>query len=281
MGKSHAKLHAMDSVDDHTGTITDAQHGTRGIQGHPTAIPVDIGTANAIGTDTTNLSRADHVHNHPAGLGENLHHSRAHNLASATDHPDVEIVTPSDGQHLEYESATAKWKNKTPPAVPSPATTVQSETTFGLSPSVGTSTNYARADHTHGTPTAPAPAKPFMIWFSGGSAQGPNEIRYYTWGEQYAVEGYIYFRFCRDVVVKNLAVNVVTNSLSVPSYVIIRRNQVDTILAVEIPAGTTGNMAINTNSVSFSSADVLSIKVSTKNALTGESLGVNGSFEVE
>lgn len=33
-----------------------------------------------------------------------------------------------------------------------PATTVVSETTSGQSPSVGTSTNYAREDHTHGTP---------------------------------------------------------------------------------------------------------------------------------
>jgi len=124
-------------------------------------------------------------------------------------------------------------------------------------------------------------AKPFMIWFSGGSAQGPNEIRYYTWGKQYAVEAYIYFRFCRDVVVKNLAVNVPHNSLSITSYVIIRRNQVDTILEVEIPPYQEGNLPINTNSVSFTSADVLSIKVSTKTAPAGESVGVNGSFEVE
>lgn len=37
-----------------------------------------------------------------------------------------------------------------------PATTVESETTFGISPAVGTDTEYARQDHTHGTPTAPA-----------------------------------------------------------------------------------------------------------------------------
>lgn len=39
------------------------------------------------------------------------------------------------------------------PTVPSAATTVVSETTFGQSAAVGTSTSYARADHTHGTPT--------------------------------------------------------------------------------------------------------------------------------
>lgn len=39
-----------------------------------------------------------------------------------------------------------------------PATTVTSETSFGLSPVVGTGTKYARDDHTHGSPTAPTAA---------------------------------------------------------------------------------------------------------------------------
>lgn len=36
-----------------------------------------------------------------------------------------------------------------------PAVSVENETTFGLSSSVGVSTNYARQDHTHGTPNLP------------------------------------------------------------------------------------------------------------------------------
>jgi hypothetical protein len=36
-----------------------------------------------------------------------------------------------------------------------PASSVVSETTFGLSPVVGTSTDYARGDHSHGSPTVP------------------------------------------------------------------------------------------------------------------------------
>lgn len=36
-----------------------------------------------------------------------------------------------------------------------PATTVESETTFGITPAVGTDTEYARQDHTHGTPADP------------------------------------------------------------------------------------------------------------------------------
>jgi len=36
-----------------------------------------------------------------------------------------------------------------------PASSVVSETTFGLSPVVGTSTDFARGDHSHGSPTIP------------------------------------------------------------------------------------------------------------------------------
>lgn len=38
------------------------------------------------------------------------------------------------------------------------ATTVESETTFGISAAVGTDTEYARQDHTHGTPANPVTA---------------------------------------------------------------------------------------------------------------------------
>lgn len=37
-----------------------------------------------------------------------------------------------------------------------PATTVESETTWGITPAVGTDTEYARQDHTHGTPAEPS-----------------------------------------------------------------------------------------------------------------------------
>lgn len=37
-----------------------------------------------------------------------------------------------------------------------PATTVESETTWNITPAVGTDTEYARQDHTHGTPPEPA-----------------------------------------------------------------------------------------------------------------------------
>lgn len=39
-----------------------------------------------------------------------------------------------------------------------PSTTVESETSFGVSPSAGVSSNYSRGDHTHGSPTNPVTA---------------------------------------------------------------------------------------------------------------------------
>jgi hypothetical protein len=50
-----------------------------------------------------------------------------------------------------------------------PSTTVVSETTPGLQPIIGTSTDYARGDHSHGTPTVPAhTALSALAWASAG-----------------------------------------------------------------------------------------------------------------
>ena len=50
-----------------------------------------------------------------------------------------------------------------------PATTVVSSTSFGQSPAVGTSTDYARGDHVHGTPASPVSASLFAAYFGDGS----------------------------------------------------------------------------------------------------------------
>lgn len=50
-----------------------------------------------------------------------------------------------------------------------PSTTVVSETTPGLQPIVGTSTDYARGDHSHGSPPLPAhTALSALSWASAG-----------------------------------------------------------------------------------------------------------------
>ena len=64
----------------------------------------------------------------------------------------AEVNVQSDWNEADSGS-DAFIKNK--PIIPSgltPATTVVSEVSYGQAPSVGTSTNYAREDHTHGTP---------------------------------------------------------------------------------------------------------------------------------
>lgn len=50
-----------------------------------------------------------------------------------------------------------------------PSTTVVSETTPGLQPVVGVSTNYARGDHSHGSPSVPShTALSALSWASAG-----------------------------------------------------------------------------------------------------------------
>jgi len=88
----HNRQHALSSASDHTGEITDAQHGVRTL-------------ANA------------HAHSALSGIGANDHHNKVHALAHV-DHPDVSIVSPADGEILTYEVGVAsKWKNKAPSIV--------------------------------------------------------------------------------------------------------------------------------------------------------------------
>jgi hypothetical protein len=50
-----------------------------------------------------------------------------------------------------------------------PASTVVTETSFGQASAVGSSTNYARGDHTHGTPAAPShPSLSTLGWSASG-----------------------------------------------------------------------------------------------------------------
>jgi hypothetical protein len=58
-----------------------------------------------------------------------------------------------------------------------PSTTVVSGTTPGLSPVVGVSTDYARGDHSHGTPTVPAhTALSALAWASAGHTGSATAI---------------------------------------------------------------------------------------------------------
>ncbi|GAI15276.1 unnamed protein product, partial [marine sediment metagenome] len=70
---SHARQHALNSAADHTGSITDAQHGVRT-------------KANA------------HAHGHLSGIGANDHHAQVHTIVSHdTTGTGAELDTLTDG----------------------------------------------------------------------------------------------------------------------------------------------------------------------------------------
>jgi hypothetical protein len=64
-----------------------------------------------------------------------------------------------------------------------PASSVVSETSFGQSPAVGTSTDYARGDHTHGTPAIPAhSALSSLAWTSSGHTGSTTSVAAFNGG---------------------------------------------------------------------------------------------------
>lgn len=64
-----------------------------------------------------------------------------------------------------------------------PASTVVSEQSFGQSPAVGTSTDYARGDHTHGTPAVPAhSALSSLAWTSSGHTGSTTSVAAFNGG---------------------------------------------------------------------------------------------------
>lgn len=70
------------------------------------------------------------------------------------------LVLPGDPS-LDLEAATKQYVDNNSGGGGGggiPATTVTSETSFGIAPVVGTGTKYARDDHTHGSPAAPTAA---------------------------------------------------------------------------------------------------------------------------
>ena len=61
-----------------------------------------------------------------------------------------------------------------------PASSVVSETSYGQAPVVGTSTDYARGDHSHGTPAVPAHSSTTGLgWSSSGHTGAANAVA--TW----------------------------------------------------------------------------------------------------
>ncbi|MBA7658704.1 hypothetical protein ES703_66663 [subsurface metagenome] len=84
VSKKHDRQHALNSAADHTGAITDAQHGVRT-------------TANA------------HAHSHLSGVTSDLHHAQSHNIASHSDTTatGAELEELTDGSETTLHSHAA------------------------------------------------------------------------------------------------------------------------------------------------------------------------------
>jgi len=68
------------------------------------------------------------------------------------------IPVGTNGQVLTADSADPLGVSWQAGGGGTPAVSVTDETTYGIAPAVGVATNYARQDHTHGTPATPTAA---------------------------------------------------------------------------------------------------------------------------
>jgi len=111
------------------------------------AAPSNIGTSNTEGS-ATSFARSDHVHNHPNGLGPNLHHNQSHVLATnsglGTDHS---MSGATAGQVLRATSATAaRWASIQAGDLPAMGGTPS--LTLSTSNAPGSASTYVRTDAT-------------------------------------------------------------------------------------------------------------------------------------
>jgi len=148
------------ATDVSTGAATWVDLTTGAGGGAPTDADYLVGTANGslsaeivVGTTpggelggTWASPTVDSVHSGSA------HHSQSHVLDGG-DHT-VSGLTPG---HVLTALTASTFGFAAAPAG-TPASTVTDETTFGISPAVGTDSEYARQDHTHGSPTNPVTA---------------------------------------------------------------------------------------------------------------------------
>jgi len=126
-----------------------------------------FGIAAAAGSATT-FSRSDHTHGTPPDpIPPHKADANAHTLNGDVTGPvgnavvarlravPVDPTAPANGQVLGFSGGS--WRPTAIPASPAASNTVTGQTAFGMATAPGNSNNYARADHSHGTPADPIP----------------------------------------------------------------------------------------------------------------------------
>lgn len=162
----HDKSHTHDGVDGSGSVDHDDLSGISANDHHPEDHDHD-------GSSTQKLAQAN-THDSPDtdSAPTALHHTlgTGANQSAAGDHGHANIPTPADAVVTEtaFGQASAVGVNATEfaredhthgtpasPSVPVAGGTVVSETAFGQSAAAGVDADYSREDHTHGTPAAP------------------------------------------------------------------------------------------------------------------------------
>jgi hypothetical protein len=104
-------------------------------------------------------ARADHTHGTPPAPVLAGDVTGPVNSTTVTSIRNREILQTAPAENQVLTFVGGKWRAADPTggagSALKPATTVAAETSFAQPSSVGVSTDYARADHTHGTPPAP------------------------------------------------------------------------------------------------------------------------------
>jgi hypothetical protein len=124
-----------------------------------------FGQATAVGV-STDYARADHSHGTPAAPADDSSTQRVRVAKAGTLVGTRRELNLIEGSNVTMTVADNAGANRVDVTINSaggggggtPAGSVVAETSYGQASAVGVGTNYAREDHTHGTPALPTPA---------------------------------------------------------------------------------------------------------------------------
>lgn len=141
----------------------ETRHRPGGIDGLPTAVPSDVGSANAEGSSSS-LARADHVHDHGAQSVGTMHaaattvvngfmsgadKTKLDNAVSLSDTAPVDVTKAAAAAGVAADGSRQDHKHDV-------STTAPGATGVATASAEGLATTLARSDHAHQSNTAPA-----------------------------------------------------------------------------------------------------------------------------